>query len=76
MLNKCLKLELAIEALEAVDGRPEIPGRNKNLYIAACYDVITRLMAGVSTGHCKSSKDRKGAETDVAGCHVDLLPKI
>lgn len=37
-------------------------GRNKNLYLAALYDVAVRLTGGVSIGNCKSSKDRKGIE--------------
>lgn len=37
-------------------------GRNKNLYLAAVYDLAIRLTGGISIGHCKSSKDRKGME--------------
>lgn len=60
--NKLLKLRLAIQALEEVKKLAPIPNRNRNLFFAALLDVTTRLMGGVSTGNCKSSKDRKGME--------------
>lgn len=37
-----------------------IPGRNRNLYLAALYDVAMRLMYGFSSSNCKSTKDRNG----------------
>jgi hypothetical protein len=60
------KLRASIEALEQHDALPKIGGRNKNLYTAALYDLTTRHMGGVSTGNCKSSKDRKGVELMMA----------
>jgi len=65
--NKRLQQLLnAIKALELTDAMSSLKGRNKNLYIAAMYDVITQLMGGISVGHCKSSKDRKGIEIIMA----------
>lgn len=53
-------LQLATRALDHLP--PPQKDRNRNLYLAALYDVSIRLMGGLSTGNCKSSKDRKGAE--------------
>lgn len=58
LLSKCAELEI-------------IPGRNLHLYVAALYDVATRLMGGVSTGNCKSSKDRKSAELIMADAMIE-----
>ncbi len=58
------ELESLKQGLETGEIKPE-KGENPNLYVAALYDVATRLM-GHSTGHCKSSKDRKGVEEIMA----------
>lgn len=64
--NKIDILDKAIETLNKHDDAKELPGRNKNLHLAALYDLTTRLAGGISTGNCKSSKDRKGVETMMA----------
>lgn len=61
-LTRLQQLDKAITALENLNGTPREKGRNKNLYAAALYDVITRLMQGNSTANCKSSKDRNGVK--------------
>lgn len=63
--NRVDELNSAITCLESL-GNKIIPERNESLYRAALYDVITRLMGGLSTGNCKSSKDRKGIELIMA----------
>lgn len=40
--------------------------RNPNLFAAALIDASERYSGGVSIGHCKSSKDRKGFELMIA----------
>ncbi len=60
------KLNRALAQLTALPHKTELKGRNQNLYLAALYDVTTRLMSGLSTGNCKSSKDRKGVATLMA----------
>ncbi len=61
-------------ALNALDGMPSSEkGRNENLYTAALYDVAARLMYGLDTGNCKSSKDRKGVEFIMADAMLAYL---
>ncbi len=64
-LERLAKLTFAIERLEELRIQPEVPGINRNLYLAAMYDVTAQLM-GTSSGNCKSSKDRKGVEMIMA----------
>ena len=64
--EKVERLSAAVKALREHDDLLPPSGRNKNLHLAALYDVTTRLMGGVSTGNCKSSKDRKGVEVMMA----------
>ena len=40
----------------------EVPGRNRNLFLAALYELAIRAMCGLATGHCKSTKDRKAMQ--------------
>jgi hypothetical protein len=61
--TKLQRLELLVQQMEDVaKSDANIEGRNRALHMAALYDLTTRLLAGVSTGNCKSSKDRKGTE--------------
>lgn len=53
-------LAALIEELKNHDTVPEAKGRNKNMYLAALYDLCTRAMGGTSIINCKSSKDRTG----------------
>lgn len=58
-------LKDALTKLETLASK-NIKGRNRNIYLAALYDVTIRVMGGLSTGNCKSSKDRKGAKLMLA----------
>lgn len=51
-------LDSALAALKAHNDAKELPGRNKNIYLAALYEVNLRLMGGLVIRNCKSSKDR------------------
>ncbi len=56
-------LNIALQALKAHNSAKELPGRNKNMYLAAIYDVLIRLSGGEVIGNCKSSKDRRAFNT-------------
>lgn len=44
--------------------------RNPNLFAAALMDAAERFSGGISIGHCKSSKDRKGIELLIADAMI------
>lgn len=52
---------------------PSMPDRNRNLYLAALYDVVMQLMEGLASGNCKSSKDRRGVELIMADAMLIYL---
>jgi|GEM_PF-3886306 len=56
-LARLQTLQSIHEQLQTLDNQ-KIKDRNRNLYLAALYDVSTRLMAGLSTFNCMSNKDR------------------
>ena len=61
-IKRLKQLDKIINLISTLTSTKTVENRNRNLYLAAAYDVATRLMSGISTGNCKSSKDRKGAE--------------
>ncbi len=74
LMRKHAQLGYVVSALNALDGKPSTEkGRNENLYTAALYDVAARLMYGLDTGNCKSSKDRKGVEFIMADAMLAYL---
>jgi hypothetical protein len=66
--ERALRLRILADAIHKLKKLDDlnISGRNRNVYLAALYDVTIRTMKGLSTGNCKSSKDRFGAKTMVA----------
>jgi len=59
-LHHLLHLTDVLRAVEATRRTNPQSGRNKNLFLAAQYELLVRASGGISLKNCKSSKDRAG----------------